>query len=264
MKKLFIMANWKAHKTFTQTMHFVDDLRAVLYKRMQLDPSIKEALQTHEYAIATPFINIPALRIMLYNHSNLFEKRPEFFNLYIASQDVSEFDEGAFTGDVPAFMIQDLGTKYVIIGHSERRRFHRENEFIVNTKAKKTLAAGMIPVICLGETIEERNAGKTKEVIIKQLETSLKDIDPAKVLISYEPIWAIGTQAASPEQANAMCQIIREHTQNKCPVLYGGSVKQENIIKLGSMPHIDGFLIGGASLKAESFADLITTRIETN
>ncbi|EGV00026.1 triosephosphate isomerase [Mycoplasmopsis columbina SF7] len=259
MKQLFIMANWKANKTFQETMAFVDELGQLMHKMVKNDPEKINVLEHNFYSIAAPLTNLSALMIMLYKN---MQKRKEFYNLEIASQDVSEFDQGPFTGDSPAFMLAALKTKYVIIGHSERRRFHRENEIIVNSKAKKVLEQNMTPVICVGESLEEYNENRTKEVIEEQLKTSLKDLDYSKIIISYEPIWAIGNKAATPKEANEICQIIRQYTNNQCKVLYGGSVNQSNIHELGSQPNIDGFLVGGASLKAESFLDLITTQID--
>ncbi|WP_029512504.1 triose-phosphate isomerase [Mycoplasmopsis iners] len=241
MKKLFIMANWKTNKDFHQTLEFLYDISKLIKKGTKIE---------NEVVIAPPLTSISAFKAF---------KIPE---IAIGAQDVSEFSNGAHTGDVSAEMLANLDTEYVIVGHSERRRFHNETCEIVNKKAQNVLNANMIPIICVGENIDEYNNKQTKQVIEKQINESVKYLDYSQIMISYEPIWAIGNKAAKPEEANEICEFIKQLTNNKCKVLYGGSVNKDNIHELGSQSAIDGFLVGGASLKPESFYELISAKID--
>lgn len=176
------------------------------------------------------------------------------------AQDVSAYEQGAYTGEVSAPMLADFGAAWVLVGHSERRAFHAESNDLVARKAHMALEAGLTPVVCLGETLAQHNAGLTAAVIADQLSPILAlGVDAvAKMTFAYEPVWAIGTgQSASPEQAQATHGGIRAHLGTigaaSCAILYGGSVKADNAAGLLSMPDIDGALIGGASLIAEEF-----------
>jgi triosephosphate isomerase len=187
----------------------------------------------------------------------------------LAAQDLFWEDKGAFTGEISAEMLLDLGCKYVIIGHSERRQFFGENDETVNKKLRQALNKGLLPIVCVGETLKEREAGKANEVIERQVTGALKSVTAAemqKVIIAYEPVWAIGTgKTATPDQANEIHSFIRKKSEivygkeiaGALRIQYGGSVTPENVSTLMAMPDIDGALVGGASLKPESFAALV-------
>lgn len=187
-------------------------------------------------------------------------------NIHVGAQNVFYEDKGAYTGEVSAAMLKSINTEYVIIGHSERRRYFNETDEIVNKKARKALENGLKPIICVGETLEEKEQGKAIEVITNQVAKALKDLtikDLSNTIIAYEPIWAIGTgKTATKEDAESSIKSIREKIKSifntdDVSILYGGSVKPENAKELFSMPNIDGALVGGASLKADSFAGIV-------
>lgn len=187
-------------------------------------------------------------------------------NIHVGAQNVFYEDKGAYTGEVSAAMLKSINTEYVIIGHSERRRYFNETDEIVNKKVRKALENGLKPIICVGETLEEKEQGKAIEVITNQVAKALKDLtikDLSNTIIAYEPIWAIGTgKTATKEDAESSIKSIREKIKSifntdDVSILYGGSVKPENAKELFSMPNIDGALVGGASLKADSFAGIV-------
>ena len=190
-------------------------------------------------------------------------------NVGLASQNVHFAAEGAYTGEISAGMVKDAGAGYAIIGHSERRLYFAETDENVGRKVKAVLAAGLVPILCLGETLEERESGKTFEVAGRQLRAGLDRLDPAKVsrtVIAYEPVWAIGTgRTATPAQAQEvhaflrgiLTELLGRGAAEAVRILYGGSVKPENIAELMAQPDIDGALVGGASLKPGSFAGIV-------
>lgn len=194
-------------------------------------------------------------------------------NIGLGAQNMHWEKSGAFTGEVSAAMLRDLYCHYVILGHSERRALFGETDEIVNRKVKAALAANLHPIVCIGETLEQRKTGKTEDIIKRQLQTSLKDLDAANfnnLIIAYEPVWAIGTGlTATPQQAQDVHQFIRRLVQDQTDektalsirILYGGSVKPNNAAELFSQPDIDGGLIGGASLDAESFVAIVNAVI---
>jgi triosephosphate isomerase len=183
----------------------------------------------------------------------------------LGAQDLYWEDSGAFTGEVSAPLLKDAGCSHVIIGHSERRQFFGETDAAVNRKARAALAAGLVPVVCVGETLEEKEAGRARLVVERQVRGGLEFFSPgemAGVVLAYEPIWAIGTgETATPDHANEIHWKIRDLlsadfgdiVSARIRILYGGSVKPENVDELMAQPHIDGALVGGASLEAESF-----------
>lgn len=183
----------------------------------------------------------------------------------LGAQNMSPNSNGAFTGEVSAPMLKELGVEYVIIGHSERREILGETDELVREKTMKALQEGLKPILCVGENLEQREAGEEKEIVGAQIEAVLKDAseDLSQMVIAYEPIWAIGTgKTASSDQAEEMCAFLYEKVEEflpgkTLPVLYGGSVKPDNIEELMAMPHIDGALVGGASLKADSYHKLV-------
>jgi triosephosphate isomerase (TIM) len=179
------------------------------------------------------------------------------------AQDCSAFESGAYTGEVSASMLAEFGCRYVLVGHSERRAFHAESDQLVADKAKAALAHNLTPVVCVGETLAEREAGQTETVVKRQLSAVIHTLAHciSQVVVAYEPVWAIGTgKTASPEQAQAVHALLRAQlkaaTENagEMKILYGGSVKADNAATLFAQPDIDGGLIGGASLKAADFA----------
>jgi triosephosphate isomerase len=187
----------------------------------------------------------------------------------VGSQDVYFESNGAFTGETSTAMLDDLGCEYVILGHSERRNVIGESDELINQKLHATLKAGLKPILCVGELLEEREAGKTMDVVKSQIEGSLKDVTAEQmgsIVIAYEPVWAIGTgKTATPEQAQQVHADLRslfasrynQEVADGVRILYGGSVKPANAAELMACPDIDGALVGGASLKAESFAEII-------
>jgi len=170
------------------------------------------------------------------------------------AQNVSEHPEGAYTGEVSAAMLKDFGCRYAIVGHSERRQLYRESDTQVAAKLAAALKQGLTPIFCVGETLEEREAGRTEEVVARQLDAVADKDHLARAVLAYEPVWAIGTgRTATPEQAQAVHAFLRRKLPSATPILYGGSVKPQNAAAIFAMPEVDGGLIGGASLSAGDF-----------
>lgn len=236
MRQKLIIGNWKMNKDLDETKSFLQELNATSF----------HATNNLHYGLAMPYINIPAAMAVKKN------------DLIIASQDLSVHEQGAYTGEISAKMLVSHGVKYAIIGHSERRQYHNESDGLVNQKAKIALAHNITPIICVGETLDQYNQKLSKEIIEQQIKASLKDLDLAKIVVAYEPVWAIGTgKTATLEYAQEMCHFIRGLTSDKLIIQYGGSVNEENVKALLSQPDIDGALVGGASLKVSSFINLI-------
>lgn len=212
-----------------------------------------------DIVIAPPFISIPTAVGTLGGHSSVA----------ISAQNVSENDNGAFTGEISTDMLKELHVEYVILGHSERRSIYGETDATINAKVKKTIAAGLKPIFCIGETLEEREAGKLESVLRTQITEGLKDVsdaDLASVVIAYEPVWAIGTGVtATAEQAqdahkfvrSVIADIYNTTAAEAIRIQYGGSVKPENAAELLGQPDIDGALVGGASLQPDSFFGIL-------
>jgi triosephosphate isomerase len=246
MRVPVIAGNWKMYKTTEEAASFV---KAFL-------PLVADAKGV-EIILAAPFTAIATVA-QLARGSNVF----------VSSQNIHFAQEGAFTGEISPRMLKDAGASHCIIGHSERRQYYAETDDSVNQKIKTALAAGLTPIFCLGETLSQREAGDTFNVVKSQLFGGLKDIDAAsgpKIIIAYEPVWAIGTgKTATPEQAQEVHAFLRarlkqlwEQTFDCVRILYGGSVKPDNITALMTKEDIDGALVGGASLDADSFAKLL-------
>ena len=179
----------------------------------------------------------------------------------IGAQDVSTHDHGAFTGEISADMLRDAGVKYVIVGHSERRMYHGETNEMVNKKAQMALSVGITPIICVGETMDERNAGKTMEIIESGVRESVP-ADGGDVIVAYEPRWAIGAGITPTDEEIAsahtlIADILEKMGRGGTPILYGASVKGANAAQIMSIPHVDGVLVGGASLKPDDFIPII-------
>ncbi len=247
MRRKIIAGNHKMNLLPQETARFVTDL-------LQLIPESPEP----EVIVFPPFTNLTAgLAARGESH------------ISVGAQYTDWRDQGAYTGQVSAAMIKDLGVEWVLCGHSERRTLFDESDEIVNKQIQAALRNGLKPMLCIGESLEEREKGQTKAVLEKQIQNSLKDFtaeELALLVIAYEPIWAIGTgKTATPEDANATIKDVRAMVAGlygvefaeKLRILYGGSVNPGNIRQLMAEPEIDGALVGGASLKAESFAELV-------
>lgn len=244
-----IAGNWKMNMLHSETKNFVETLKPLLPKS-----------RSCESVLCVPY---PLIYGMV--------KATKGTRIAIGAQDVSIHDKGAYTGEVSAEMLKDLGVKYCIVGHSERRAYHGESDTIVNAKAKKLLEKeiGITPIICVGETLEQREMGITMEWISMQIKSALSGISNTqvrKIVIAYEPVWAIGTgKTATAEQAQEVCEAIRNvvrklydaRTARGLSILYGGSMNDKNCAELLACPDIDGGLIGGASLKPADFSVII-------
>jgi triosephosphate isomerase len=248
MRKPVIAGNWKMYKTVADSVSTA----------LALKPLVANANHC-EVVIAPVFTAL----------KNVAD-RLEGSNIKVSAQNcATEKAEGAFTGEVAAFMIKDAGCSHVIVGHSERRQYYSETDQIVSRKCQAALEAGLIAVVCVGETLEQRDQGKALDVVKAQLTGSLSGLtasDLDRIIVAYEPVWAIGTgRTASPEQAQEMHAFIRRvfaesysnQAADELRVLYGGSVKPDNIAGLMAQADIDGALVGGASLDAESFAKIV-------
>ncbi len=244
-KGLIIAGNWKMHKTAGESAAFFQELDQLLESENYRDDLT--------ILIFPPFTSLAAVRGIT-------------SRIEIGAQNMGAHEQGAFTGEISPLMLKDL-VKYVMIGHSERRQLFGEDDSLINQKIRLTLSHGFTPMLCVGETLDERERGRTLDRIASQLDLGLAGVTPEKVqdvVIAYEPVWAIGTgKTASPEEAQEVHAAIRDilkkksHDANKNFILYGGSVNPDNSGYLMNQPDIDGALIGGASLKIESFFDII-------
>lgn len=246
MRRPIIAGNWKMNLSIAEGVKFVND--------------IKDAVKDTEVevVICAPFTLLKDLA-----------EAAKGTNIKIAAQNMHFEKNGAYTGEVSADMLKEVGVTHVVIGHSERRQYFAETNETVNLKVKAALAAGLVPIKCCGETLEEREADETKTVCKVQVVEGLKDVsaeDVKKVVIAYEPIWAIGTgKTATAEQANDVIAYIRsvladlygEEVSEEVRIQYGGSVKPENVEEIMNEVDIDGALVGGASVKADSFISLV-------
>jgi triosephosphate isomerase len=177
----------------------------------------------------------------------------------LGAQNVHWEESGAFTGEISGPMLTEIGVRYVIVGHSERRQFFGETDETVNRRLKAAQQYGLIPILCVGETKQQRDAGETESIIANQIKKDLVDVDQQKLVIAYEPIWAIGTgDTCETKEANRVIGLIRSQLSNaNVSIQYGGSVKPDNIDEIMAQPEIDGVLVGGASLQAESFGRIV-------
>ena len=246
MRKAIIAGNWKMNKTPAEAAALVNDLK----------PLVKDA--SCDVVVCVPAVDIAAVKAAA-----------EGSNIHVGAENVHWAASGAYTGEVSADMLKDLGVKYVIIGHSERRDYFHETDEDQNKKAKALVAAGLVPVFCCGESLEVREAGTYVEHVVNQVKAGLAGLEitcPKQVVVAYEPIWAIGTgKTATAEDAQEVCGAIRETLKEMfgeeladgIRVLYGGSAKPGNIAELVAKPDVDGALVGGASLKAADFASMV-------
>lgn len=242
MRKPIVLGNWKLNGSTASSEALVAGILAGV-----------TGLDAIDVGVCPPFVLIPQT-----------VRQAAHTDLKIGAQDCSEYVEGAYTAEVSADMLRDVGCHYVLIGHSERRALFGERDEVIARKVGRALAAGLTPVLCVGETLEERQGGHMNEVVCSQVQAVIDEVGVVafdRIVIAYEPVWAIGTGlTASPEQAQAMHATIRgliagqsESVARAVRIQYGGSVKPDNAAELFSQPDIDGGLIGGASLKAEDF-----------
>ncbi|MBD3312958.1 triose-phosphate isomerase [Candidatus Woesearchaeota archaeon] len=243
----FIAANWKLHKTVEESVETAARLKIII-----------EGVNDRDILVCPPFTALEEIYHVI-----------EGTNIMLGAQDVFWEEEGAFTGEVSPEMLKNVGCEYVIIGHSERRKYFNETDETVNKKIRASFADELKVILCVGETEEMRDQAKHRDFVEKELEDGLKNIsssDAKMLAVAYEPIWAIGTgQTATPEQAQEMHAFIRDRlsvifdqkTADSIRILYGGSVKPDNVKELMSQKDINGALVGGASLDAESFGKII-------
>src|SRR5579875_2648325 len=252
MRSKLLAANWKMNFTANEARAMLAALRA------ELDPEASTLARDREVLIAPPAVLIPAVSQALAGSS-----------LLLGAQNMHFEDRGAFTGEISAPMLKPFGVTHVILGHSERRHIFGESDDLINRKVLTALRHRIVPILCVGETQEEHDSGRQLEVVLRQLQGGLADVDAsgsAEIVIAYEPVWAIGTgRTATPELAESVHGAIREALSDRMGrekadsmrILYGGSVTADNVDSLVSKPNIDGVLVGGASLKAESFARIV-------
>ncbi|WP_163536506.1 triose-phosphate isomerase [Gracilibacillus sp. YIM 98692] len=247
MRKKVIAGNWKMNKLLGEAVQFVEDTKDKVAAKGQV-----------ESVVCAPFPYLPALA-----------EKAEGTHLEIAAQNMHFENSGAFTGEVSPAMLKDFGVTYVVLGHSERREYFAETDETVNKKAHAAFAHGLTPIICVGETLEQREGNQTMTIVETQVKAALEGLTEEQVkqsIIAYEPVWAIGTgKTATSEQANEVCTHIRKVVSESVSadagealrIQYGGSVKPANVDELLAQSDIDGALVGGASLEADSFLQLV-------
>ncbi len=248
MRKKIVAGNWKMNKTLDEAQSLTADLIKLITTEVKGSASI---------ILCVPFPYLQSTRSQLGQTG-----------IQVGAQNCSEHESGAYTGEVSALMLKSLSVPYVILGHSERRQYFGEAGALLAKKIDRALAHGLVPIFCCGEPLEIREKGTHETLVRQQVEESLFHLSPealSKVIIAYEPVWAIGTgKTATTQQAQDMHAVIRKQIEgkygtvaNSIPILYGGSVKPDNAKELFSCPDVDGGLVGGASLKARDFVDII-------
>jgi triosephosphate isomerase len=252
MRKKVVAGNWKMFKDVRESEALINGIKAQL----------TFGLNGTRVVICPPFTSLA-------HAGKLVEGSP----IELGAQNMYLEDEGAFTGEISPKMLKSVGCSYVILGHSERRQYFGETNEFINKKLKKAIATGLIPIVCAGETLEQREKNITDQIVSTQVKACLQDIpanEVEKLILAYEPVWAIGTgKTATPQQAQDVHQLIRKilgqlyswPTAEKVVIQYGGSVKPENAIELMKQPDIDGALVGGACLKADSFVAIIKAAV---
>ncbi|NRQ50825.1 triose-phosphate isomerase [Aeromicrobium stalagmiti] len=251
-RKPLMAGNWKSNLDHQEALVLVQKLAWTLQDK-------KHDYELAEVVVVPPFTDLRSVQTLVDG---------DHLSIRYGAQDVSEHDGGAYTGEVTAAMLAKLGCSYVVVGHSERREYHGESDQLVNVKATKALAAGMSPIVCVGEGLEVRQSGEHVAYTLDQIDGSLTGLTAeqmASVVIAYEPVWAIGTgEVATPEDAQEVCAAIRGRVEETWSsevaaatrILYGGSVKAANIAAIMAKSDVDGALVGGASLQAEEFAGI--------
>jgi triosephosphate isomerase len=244
--------NWKMNLTHPEAVALVQKLAWILADK-------KHDYARTEVAVMPPYTDLRSVQTLVDG-----DRLP----IRYGAQDVSVHDSGAYTGEISATMLAKLGCSYVVAGHSERREHHGETDETVNAKARQATAAGMTPIVCVGEGLDVRRAGDQVPFTVAQVDGSLAGFKPAEIgnlVVAYEPVWAIGTgEVATPEDAQEVCAAIRsrlretagDEAADSCRILYGGSVKAANIAGIMAQPDVDGALVGGASLQAEEFGGI--------
>jgi triosephosphate isomerase (TIM) len=252
-RKLIIAGNWKMNKTVAEALDLVNGLKLELGNVKDVD-----------IVVCPPFTALSEVSKAILSAKNLA----------LGAQNMSENSVGAFTGEIAATMLKEFSVRYVILGHSERRQYQKESDELISKKAKAAHAASLKPIVCVGETLTEREAGKTNEVLETQTRGSLAGLtreQMAETVVAYEPVWAIGTgKTASPQQAQEAHAFIRgvlakmfdENVARKVRIQYGGSVKPANAKELMALPDVDGALVGGAALEVRSFADIVKNSVQ--
>lgn len=226
------------YKTQPEVLKFLHEFR----------PHMEDTPEDREVVLCVPFTALTTMSQGLHGS-----------RVQLGAQNVHWEECGAYTGEISAPMLTEIGVRYVIVGHSERRQYFGESDETVNLRLKAAQAAGLIPILCVGETKQQRDTGETESVIFNQIEKDLLDVDQSRLVIAYEPIWAIGTgDTCDASEANRVIGLIRKQLDNsEVPIQYGGSVKPSNIDEIMATPEIDGVLVGGASLTPESFARIV-------
>ena len=250
-RKLVIAGNWKMNKTVAEALDLVNGLKREL-------ASIKEV----DIVVCPPFTALPAVSQAILDS-----------NIRLGAQNMSEQNVGAFTGEIAAVMLKEFSVRYVVLGHSERRQFQQESDALISKKALAAHAASLKPIVCVGETLAEREAGSTPAVVSRQVKGSLAGLSKDQMeetIVAYEPVWAIGTgKTATTAQAQEVHAFIRkqlaemfdEAVAKRVRIQYGGSVKPANARELMAQPDVDGALVGGASLEVRSFSDIVKNSI---
>jgi triosephosphate isomerase (TIM) len=238
VRKIIIAGNWKMYKTQAETLDFLRNFLGQL----------SETPDGREVILCAPFTALSALSKSLHGA-----------RVKVGAQNIHWEVEGAYTGEISGDMLRELGVRYVIVGHSERRQYFADTDETVNLRLQQAQRCGLIPILCVGETKHQRDAGETEAVITTQIEKGLVDVDQNNLVIAYEPIWAIGTgETCEAEEANRVIGEIRKLLKNPdVTIQYGGSVKPGNVDELMAQPEIDGALVGGASLEPDNFARIV-------
>ena len=253
-RKIIIAGNWKMNMLVSDVKPFIDEIKPLM-------PKVKSC----ETVLCVPAVNIAAML-----------KAGKEAKIAVGAQDVSKYEKGAYTGEISASQLSDAGVKYCIVGHSERREYHGEDDLLINAKTRALLEKGINPIICVGESLEQREMDLTMAHINYQVRAALHGVDATalrRCVIAYEPIWAIGTgKTATSEQAQEVCCYIRSIIRDmygarparSVSILYGGSMNAKNAAELLAQPDVDGGLIGGASLKPADFATIVAAAREEN
>lgn len=238
VRKIIIAGNWKMHKTQAEAQGFLQAFK----------PLIEEAEEGREVVLCAPFTDLSAMSQQLHGG-----------RIRLGAQNVHWETTGAYTGEISAAMLVEIGIHYVVIGHSERRQYFGETDETVNLRLLAAQKAGLIPILCVGESKAQRDSGATEKVIINQIEKALVNVDQSRLVIAYEPIWAIGTgDTCEATEANRVIGVIREQLANpQVTIQYGGSVNTKNVDEIMAQSEIDGALVGGASLDAQGFARIV-------
>lgn len=238
VRRIVIAGNWKMHKTQAESLEFLQSFL----------PQLENTSEDREAILCAPYTDLGVMS------KNLHGTR-----VRLGSQNVHWEESGAFTGEISPAMLTEVGVTYAVVGHSERRQYFGETDETVNLRARAAQQAGLTPILCVGESKQQRDAGQTETIIADQLKADLVGVDLSRLVIAYEPIWAIGTgDTCDAKEANRVIGFIRSQlTSGDVPIQYGGSVKTSNIDEIMAQPEIDGVLVGGASLDPEGFARIV-------